>query len=213
MEHGFVVFDFLRPANQHAAESIHPTVCSLHDPSARLESGSAFHGLHFFAARTDVVRHVELIRRLARLVIVIALVEAQVLRLTRRWLRSLDGNARDRLAQQFEVIHVRPGHGQSDADPAAIAQQASLGAAFGPIRGIRPGFSPRPAVTWSSRHQHSANPNNEGRSPDFAYDTRRQARLSAAALSGRSPLHGWLRHDLTQFARAGFTHERPRLAA
>lgn len=150
MQQTEIICRLLFPSNQNSTESVHPTVCSFHDPATRFELCESPDQLGFFTARANVRRESEFLDQFTDLVIVIPFVQAQVLRFVQRGSGSFDGNAGDCFPRQFEIVDVRSAHRQSDRDPAALDQKTSLGSGFGSIRWIRTGFSPHPAALWSS---------------------------------------------------------------
>ncbi len=156
MQHGRVIFRFLLPSNQNATVSIHPTVCAFSHPAASLETHRTSEQLRLLTARANMCRKLEFLRKLSHFVVVIPLVQTQVLRPVQRRSRSCHGNAFDRLSRKLEVVHVRSRHGQSYWNTVRLGEQASLGAGFGSIRRVRPGFFPRPAAPWSSLRPCSA---------------------------------------------------------
>ena len=149
MQHTHIVFGLFIPTNQNSAETVHPTVCSLDHPAPRFEASVPLDLLRLFSARTNVRRETEFFSQITHFVVVIPFVQAQVLRFVQRRPWSLDGNASEGLPRQLEIVDVRSSHRQSDGNPAALHQETSLGAGFGPIRGIRTGFFFHPAALWS----------------------------------------------------------------
>ncbi len=156
MQHGRIVLRFLLPPNQNATVSIHPTVSPFGHPAASLETRGTPEQLRLLTARANMRREPEFLRELAHFVVVIPLVQTQVLRPVQRRSRSFHGNAFERLSRKLEVVDVRARYGQSDWNTVRLREQTSLGAGFGSIRRVRPGFFPRPAVPWSSRRPCSA---------------------------------------------------------
>ena len=156
MQHSSVILRLLFPTNQDSTESVHPTVCPFCHPPAGFESRGPSDQPGLLAARTNVRGESEFPRQTANFVVVIPFVQTQALRLVQRWPGPFHGNAFDRLPRQLEVVDVRPRHGQSHRNAVGLHQQTSLGAGFGSIRGIRTGFSPRPAEPWSSLRPYSA---------------------------------------------------------
>ena len=156
MQHSRVILRFLLPTNQNATVSIHPTVCPFSHPAASLEPRAAPDQLGLLAARANMRCEPEFPRQVTHFVIVIPFVQTQVLWLVRRWPGSFHGNALDRLPRQLEVVDVRSRHGQPDRNTVRLGKQTSLGAGFGSVRRVRPGFSPRPAAPWSSLRPGSA---------------------------------------------------------
>src|SRR5918998_2094892 len=84
-----VVARLLGPADQDGAEAVEPGVRALHHPTPRPGSGATF-GADLLAARAQVQGGAELLGEGARLGVVEALVEAEVLRAAARRPGSAD---------------------------------------------------------------------------------------------------------------------------
>ncbi len=149
MQHTRVILRFLLPTNQNATVSIHPTVCPFSHPAASLKPRGTPDQLCLLATRANMRREPEFPRQVTHFVEVIPFVQTQVLRLVQRRPGSFHGNAFDRLPRKLEVVDVCSRHGQSHRNTVRLGEQTSLGAGFGPIRGVWAGFSPRPAAPWS----------------------------------------------------------------
>ena len=156
MPHTRVILRFLLPTNQNATVSIHPTVCPFRHPAASLKPRGTPDQLRLLTARANMRCEPEFRCQITHFVKVIPFVHTQVLRLVQRRPGSFHGDAFDRLPRKLEVVDVRPRHGQSHRNTVRLGEQTSLGAGFGSIRRIRAGFSPRPAVPWSSPRPGSA---------------------------------------------------------
>lgn len=156
MQHSFVILGFLFPSDQDSPEAIHPTVRPLTDPATSLEPRGFLQQPLFFSPRADVSGKPKLFQQIANLTVVVTLVQAHTLLRAARRSRPRDRNRLNRFAQQFEVVDVGSGDRQTDRHACGIRQQAALGAAFGPVCGVRTGFSPRPRGPWSSRRRRSA---------------------------------------------------------
>jgi hypothetical protein len=156
MQHARVILRFLLPTNQNSTVSVHPTVCPFGHPAASLEPRGTPDQLRLLTARANMRREPKFPREVTDFVIVIPFVQAQVLRPVPRRPRSFHGNVFDRLPRKFEVVDVRAGHGQSHRNTVRLGEQTALGAGFGSIRRVGAGFSPRPAVPWSSPRPCSA---------------------------------------------------------
>jgi hypothetical protein len=102
VEHGEVSVGAFLPAGEDAPEAVEPGVRPLDDPAAGANAGLASELL--FAAGADVCGEAELAREFANLVVVVAAVEAKMLRLRRAWLRPLDRDRLDRGAGEPEVV-------------------------------------------------------------------------------------------------------------
>ena len=148
MQNAHVILRLFLPTNQDSTESIHPTVGAFNHPAAGFEANAPPNQLRLLAARTNVRREPEFPRQITHFIKVIPFVQTQALRFMQRRSRPFHGNAFDRLPRQLEVVDVRSRDGQSYRNAVSFDQQTSLGAGFGPIRGIRAGFFPRPAEPW-----------------------------------------------------------------
>ena len=90
MEHGEVGVGAFLPAGEDAAEAVEPGVSALDHPASGTEPGLVFDRLGFLAAAADVRGEAELVEQVADLVVVVAAVEAEPLRLLSRRLGPLD---------------------------------------------------------------------------------------------------------------------------
>ena len=81
MQHRKKRVSSLLPANENPATTVHPAVNALDNPATCLEAGAFLDGLGFLAARTYVRGEAELLRKLTDFLVVVALVEAETLRL------------------------------------------------------------------------------------------------------------------------------------
>src|SRR4030088_2140099 len=97
----------LSAANQQAAKAVHPGVRALDHPAAGFLAGLACLGLRFFATRADVSDKAESRRQGADFLKIIALVQAEVLRLSGRSSGPFDRDAHDGFNEQLEVVFVR----------------------------------------------------------------------------------------------------------
>src|SRR5919206_1210720 len=139
-----IVGRLLRPADQDRAEPVEPRMCALHHPAPRPGAGVAL-GSDLLTARAQMQGEAELGGQGARLVVVEALVQAEVLRPTARRLGPLDRDGLERLPHQLVVVAVGPVDGRPEGHAAAVGQHRALHPALAPIRRIAAGFSPRRA--------------------------------------------------------------------
>lgn len=158
MKHCQIVFRNLLPTDQNPAESVHPAMRSLDNPPACFESGLARDGLGFLAASADVRRVSELPHQVPNLLVIIPFIQAKPLRSLPGRSGTCHRNALQGWLHQPHVVPVRALDGQSNRNPGSLTQQASLDAVFGSVRGIGPGFFPRPTAPSSSRHPSTARP-------------------------------------------------------
>ncbi len=129
VEQGEVVGGLLVPADQDASEAVEPRVRAFHHPAPRPGPGAAL-GPGLLAARAQVQGEAELLGEGARLVVVEALVEAEMLRAAARRLGPCDRHRLDGMAHQLVVIAVRPVDHRPERDAAPVGEQRSLDSTF-----------------------------------------------------------------------------------
>lgn len=151
-----IVLWLLLPANENPSKAVQPTVGTFDHPAARFETRSTLEQLGLLAATTNMSRVPEFSRQRPDLVVVVPFVEAQSLRFSSRRFWSIQRNALQGFARQFEIIDVRSGDRDADGDAIPVRQHAPFGATLGPIRGMGSGFFPRPAGPSSGPHPWSA---------------------------------------------------------
>src|SRR3712207_4868258 len=143
---------------------------ALHHPAPRPGSGVTL-GPDLLAARAQVQGEAELPGEGARLVVVEALVEAEVLRAAARRPGPPDRDGLEGGAHQLVVVAVGPVDHRPEGQAAAVGQPRGLDPALAPVRRVGAGFpprraapcpSPRPAPATSSRcragHRRPASP-------------------------------------------------------
>src|SRR5512143_948932 len=155
MQKGQVVLGFLIPAHQNAAEAIHPAVPALYHPPTRFLAGLARHRLSFHATRANVSREAKLLQDGADLIVVIALVQAQALRLFCRWFRPLDQNALESCPHPFHLVAVRARYPHADRDALSLRQETAFDTLLAALRRIRSGLFPPQGGLYSWRHPYS----------------------------------------------------------
>lgn len=74
--------------------------------------------------------------------IVVSLVQAQMLGRLGRGLGTINHDRVDRFLQQLVVIHIGPGDNHTQRPAIGLDDQATFGAGFAPIRGIRADMIP-----------------------------------------------------------------------
>lgn len=139
MEKAQVVCTFALPANEQSAKTVVPAIGALDDPTTRLtlEAADQF----AFTSATNVRMDASVADGLLRVPVVVALVEAEMLR-TPRTARSLDHNAIERRLKAPLVVDVGAGDLHGNRDPAAIGQDMAFDAEFGAVRRVRAGEVP-----------------------------------------------------------------------
>lgn len=148
VEHGEVGVGAFFPAGEDAAEAIQPGVGAFDDPAAGAEAGFAFELCRFLAARADVCAEAELVREFVHLWVVVALVEAEVLRGRGRRLGPFDRDRFERRAAELEVVAVGAVSRESERYASAFCEQVSLRPAFGSVGRVGAGlFAPEGGIS------------------------------------------------------------------
>src|ERR671924_1348737 len=180
MQQGEVVLGLLTPADQDAAEAVHPAVRPLHHPPPRLVAGPALHPLRLLLLGRDVRREAELLRDLLHLIVGVAPVQAEALRRLRGRVGPLDGDTFQRLPDHLHVGEIGAVDGQADRDAVRLDQQAALGPELGAVGRVFAGLFPPPAGPWSCTRPCSAR---TSRSPS----SRRRPSARPPTWPGRRP--------------------------
>lgn len=115
---------------------------ALDDPAPSAPARLVFPQLPLLTTRADVGCEAELGRELVDLWIVVALIEAEALGPLERRFGPLERQARERLAEQLEVVYVRAGDREPDRDAAALAEQRALRPLFARSVGLGPVSAP-----------------------------------------------------------------------
>jgi hypothetical protein len=152
MEEAQIVIRLLIPADEQMTEAIHPRMHLLHDPALRRETGLPFDSLGFFASCANLGSTAELCHTSADLVIVIAFVQTEPLRMFVGRCRPLDDQGRNGLASQLPIMPMGSGDNDAKRDAVSFGQDAALYSPFATICRIGSGFFPRPTEPWSLLH-------------------------------------------------------------
>src|SRR5918998_3583093 len=139
-----VVARLLGPADQDGAEAVQPGVRALHHPTPRPGSGATF-GPDLLATRAQMQGEAERLGQGTRLVVVEALVEAEVLRAAARRPGPPDRDGFEGGAHRLVVVAVGPVDRGPEGDAAAVGQHRALPPALAAVRRVGAGFSPRRA--------------------------------------------------------------------
>ena len=159
MEHRQVGVGAFLPAGEDAAEAVEPGVGAFDDPATSAEAGLALDRLRLFAASADVGGEGELGGQLVHLGVVVALVEAQPLRLLRGRLGPRDRDAVERLPDELEVVQVRARRRDPERDALTLGEEApfrpflALSVGFGPVSS--PPTGALPSAPSIASHSHS----------------------------------------------------------
>src|SRR5260221_7745255 len=92
MEQTQVILDLFLPADQQRAKTIHPTMSPLDDPTSGLVPDSLFEGLHFFTPCPNMQGVAKCSPQFPNFIIVIAFIQAQVLRMFFCWMGTRNRN-------------------------------------------------------------------------------------------------------------------------
>src|SRR5919112_3377514 len=141
VEQGEIVGRLLGPSDQDRAEAVEPRVGALHDPAPRLAAGVTL-GPGFLASAAQVKREAEFRGQDARLLVVEALIETEVLRLPAGRLWAPDRDGFERLAHELVVVAVGPVDHHCEGDAASVGQHRALDPALAAVGRIGPGFPP-----------------------------------------------------------------------
>jgi len=155
MEQGFVVRRLFLPADQDPPEAIHPRRDAFDHPAPGASAAGSFGGL-FFTARLDMGTVTASAGFAAEGGGIVTLVAAQMLRTTRGGAGTADRKTVQRGMKELLVMHIGAGDGQPQGHAPTIGQHRTLDPQLAPIRGIPPGFFPRPRVPWCSIRPDSA---------------------------------------------------------
>lgn len=139
MQEAEVGFGFFLETNEYFTKPVEPGVGDLHDPSARLIIGMGRLFALLLAPGPDVGDVPLFDRDPAALPIVVALVEAKILRSVVGGLGPVDPNASDGIVQQLEIVDIRSGRDDGERYAPAVHEQGSLRSELSPIRRIRSG--------------------------------------------------------------------------
>ena len=153
MNESKIVRRLLFPADQEPARSVGPRVRCLDNPASSFLPGSA--AALFFATTSDVRNVPEAFRRGGRRLAKVPFVETQMLPHAASAGASNRYRAK-RVSQKPLVVSVGAGNRDAQRNAAGIGQNRSLAPELTAVGGIFPGFFPRPAATWWSRHRELA---------------------------------------------------------
>lgn len=159
MEHCEVGVGAFLPAGEDAAEAIEPGVRAFDDPAAGAEAGLLFDRLRFFTTAAYVRGERELGGKLAHLVVVVAAVEAEILRPLPGRLGPLDRDRLERGAAELEVVQVRARWRDRERDALTLGEERSFrpflarSVGFGPVSS--PPSGALPSAPSIASHSHS----------------------------------------------------------
>jgi hypothetical protein len=147
MEHRLVVDRLFLPADQDPPKAVHPRGDTLNHPAPSPTTAGPFGNL-FLSTRLDVQSVKATAGFPPKNSGIIPLVTAQMLRMTRCGTGAMDSQMAQRRMKEFLVMHIGAGYGDAQGHAPTIGQHRTFDAQLAPIRGISPGFFPRPRVPW-----------------------------------------------------------------
>ena len=140
MEEGFVIGDFLLPADQQPAEAVHPAMRPLHHPTPRPDTPGPSPAARLWPPDLldrDVGRVTAAGHQLSHRGVVIPLVPQAVLRLLPAWARAArPGCCPGWLPTSFMSGRLAPATSRPSGTPRPSVQQRTLRALLGPIGGV-----------------------------------------------------------------------------
>lgn len=140
MEQGQIIFWFLFPSDQNPSKAVHPTMRSFCHPASGLEPRLVLDGLRFFPASPNMRCVTKLPRQIPDLVIIVAFIEAKILRPI--WSRTFQYDAFERCPRHLHIVPVGAVNRQTNRNPGTFTQQTAFDASFGPIGWIGTCFFP-----------------------------------------------------------------------
>jgi hypothetical protein len=158
MQHGQIGVSPFLPAGEDAPKTIHPTVGTLHDPAPGFESRCVLDRLGFFAPRPDVRGESEFLDDLPHLIVVVAFIQTQSLRLFRSRLGPLDLERLQSAPDQLHVVAVGPLDHHGQRQPRASVSRLRLTPCLPRSVGFGPVFLSQPGALWSWRRPSPARP-------------------------------------------------------
>jgi hypothetical protein len=158
MEQGKIVPRLFVPAYSNTPKAVHPRVGPLHHPTSGLLARFSFDRLGLLATRPHMGREATFLQGLADVLLIVAFVQAQTLRLLRCWCRTLDHEAVERCPHPLHLMPVGAIDGQPKRHAAAVGPQATRDPAVGAGGWRRAGVLPLQAAPWSSPPPCAASP-------------------------------------------------------
>jgi len=156
MKQAKIIFNLFLPADKDPSKSIHPAVRALNYPATRFKTNCPFDCLGLFSSGFDMSRIKKLLNQRSDIIIIIAFIKAQVLRVPQTWLRSLYSNTFYGSLNHLHVVTISPVNGNANGDSSTLTQKASFNAFFGPVGRVWPCFFFRPTGLWSWSHPWTA---------------------------------------------------------
>src|SRR3990172_8377102 len=126
MEHSDIVFNFLLPTDEQPTEAIHPRVSPLDNPSSRSIAWDVLFGRLLFAPTANVRRIAVAVHQLAHRRVVVPLIQTHVLRLFRRWRRTLHRYRLDSGLGHLHIVTVGTVDGQANGHTMSLGQHRPL---------------------------------------------------------------------------------------
>ena len=116
---------------------------TFYNPTASFESSLLFDGQGFFPARANMRCESKFISQSSHLVVIIALVQTESLRIFLGWIGTRYLNVLQRFANHFHIVSISAFHCYANWHARSFGKQTSLGTVFRSVCRIGPGFFPR----------------------------------------------------------------------
>ena len=152
MKQSQVIFRFLFPSSQYSTKSVHPAMCSLHNPAASFKTSFMFNCLCFFATRTNMSGIAKRFHQVSYLARIITFIKTHALSFPFSRLWSFNGNAFDSRFRHFAIMSISAINRQTNRHTRTFGKQTAFNASFSPVRGVWAGFFPRQAGLLSLHH-------------------------------------------------------------
>jgi len=149
MQEPQIIRGFLFPPDQQASRAVGPRVGSFHNPTA-CSAASSLRNRRTLTPLRNVGGVFSTTCSATHRLGIIALIRAEMLNFAFRRTGAVHRNALQSFVDQFLIMHIRAGDGDSDGHAATVRQHGPLDTQLATIRWVFPGFFPHPAVPWSS---------------------------------------------------------------
>jgi hypothetical protein len=151
-----IVFRFLFPTRQYAAEAVHPTVCSLYNPAASLEAGLVLNRLCLLPTRMNMSGVAKRFHQISYLTGIITFIKTHTLffPFSRFW--SFHWNTFYSRFRHFAIMSISTINRQANRQAITFGKQTAFNAFFSPVCRVRAGFFPRQAGPLSWRRPLTA---------------------------------------------------------
>jgi len=152
MKQSQIIFRFLFPPCQDAAEPVHPAMRPFHNPATSFETGLSFNSLCFFATRTNMSCIAKLFNQISYLARIITLIKTHTLSFSFSRLRPFYWNTFYCCLYHFAIMPIGSINRQANRYAGCFGKQTAFNAFFGPVRRVWACFFPHQAGLWSWHH-------------------------------------------------------------